>query len=98
MLPALLFILITCCGPSRVFFFFFLMIRRPPRSTLFPYTTLFRSRGTDPLPNLHSRLLRSAKIHSVFFSVVNGKISGWTIDVLYLVQLQYWQLGGVAKG
>src|SRR2546426_5397769 len=28
-----------------VFSFFFLMIRRPPRSTLFPYTTLFRSRG-----------------------------------------------------
>src|SRR5579859_205591 len=27
------------------FFFFFLMIRRPPRSTLFPYTTLFRSAG-----------------------------------------------------
>src|SRR2546430_5223233 len=31
-------------------FFFFLMIRRPPRSTLFPYTTLFRSRlGKDTL-------------------------------------------------
>src|SRR2546430_3643419 len=30
------------------FFFFFLMIRRPPRSTLFPYTTLFRS---PPLPH-----------------------------------------------
>src|SRR2546430_15478389 len=28
---------------SCFFFFFFLMIRRPPRSTLFPYTTLFRS-------------------------------------------------------
>src|SRR2546430_12292525 len=28
-----------------LFFFFFLMIRRPPRSTLFPYTTLFRSNG-----------------------------------------------------
>src|SRR3712207_7303442 len=27
-----------------IFIFFFLMIRRPPRSTLFPYTTLFRSR------------------------------------------------------
>src|SRR3712207_7111669 len=27
-------------------FFFFLMIRRPPRSTLFPYTTLFRSPGS----------------------------------------------------
>src|SRR2546426_7619003 len=36
-----------------MFSFFFLMIRRPPRSTLFPYTTLFRSsrhpeRGADP--------------------------------------------------
>src|SRR5256885_10613478 len=31
---------------SKVYvFFFFLMIRRPPRSTLFPYTTLFRSPG-----------------------------------------------------
>src|SRR5258706_9146328 len=29
----------------RIFSFFFLMIRRPPRSTLFPYTTLFRSHG-----------------------------------------------------
>src|SRR5256885_13545704 len=35
---------------SPYFFFFFLMIRRPPRSTLFPYTTLFRS---------HSLRLRS---------------------------------------
>src|SRR5688572_12040468 len=33
-----------CLLPSTsLFFFFFLMIRRPPRSTLFPYTTLFRS-------------------------------------------------------
>src|SRR5438477_12031583 len=32
-------------------FFFFLMIRRPPRSTLFPYTTLFRSSiPSDPIP------------------------------------------------
>src|SRR2546421_5794830 len=30
--------------PPRFSLFFFLMIRRPPRSTLFPYTTLFRSR------------------------------------------------------
>src|SRR5256884_4893358 len=30
-------------------FFFFLMIRRPPRSTLFPYTTLFRSPQMDDL-------------------------------------------------
>src|SRR5260370_37585708 len=32
---------------SFIFFFFFLLIRRPPRSTLFPYTTLFRSRVTN---------------------------------------------------
>src|ERR1041385_9300363 len=31
------------CGMFLVVLFFFLMIRRPPRSTLFPYTTLFRS-------------------------------------------------------
>src|SRR5256885_8473084 len=30
-------------GPNAYYLFFFLMIRRPPRSTLFPYTTLFRS-------------------------------------------------------
>src|SRR5438067_2981527 len=32
-----------------LYFFFFLMIRRPPRSTLFPYTTLFRSCREFPL-------------------------------------------------
>src|SRR5260370_3704109 len=36
-----------CCYSSLDFRFFFLMIRRPPRSTLFPYTTLFRSIGRD---------------------------------------------------
>src|SRR6266498_5528815 len=35
------FIVFRSC--VSLFFFFFLMIRRPPRSTLFPYTTLFRS-------------------------------------------------------
>src|SRR6266536_4660008 len=34
-------------------FFFFLMIRRPPRSTLFPYTTLFRSEGADAATRAH---------------------------------------------
>src|ERR1019366_3672816 len=38
-------------------FFFFLMIRRPPRSTLFPYTTLFRS----PAPILSGRTERCAQ-------------------------------------
>src|SRR2546427_4969802 len=38
------------CHALCLSFFFFLMIRRPPRSTLFPYTTLFRS-----VPNLRRR-------------------------------------------
>src|SRR2546425_12320684 len=48
-------------------FFFFLMIRRPPRSTLFPYTTLFRSRALGTVvwlagdfADLHERARRSA--------------------------------------
>src|SRR5438270_5521547 len=40
---------------SFLFLFFFLMIRRPPRSTLFPYTTLFRSRGRDRARADHHR-------------------------------------------
>src|SRR2546430_11294927 len=52
------------------FFFFFLMIRRPPRSTLFPYTTLFRSwdrydreladHSARPGPNRHACTSRPA--------------------------------------
>src|SRR6266498_4546635 len=34
---------LSCRADVSFVFFFFLMIRRPPRSTLFPYTTLFRS-------------------------------------------------------
>src|SRR5215204_6812335 len=40
------------------FFFFFLIIRRPPRSTLFPYTTLFRSRAAA------GGRLRAALVHA----------------------------------
>src|SRR5256885_7313317 len=43
-------------------FFFFLMIRRPPRSTLFPYTTLFRSPGRDPVDrSAHERVFPGAR-------------------------------------
>src|SRR2546425_9977960 len=42
--------------PSRLLFlFFFLMIRRPPRSTLFPYTTLFRSPSMASQTNSRAR-------------------------------------------
>src|SRR5256714_15116888 len=43
----------SCSSTSEVFFFF-LMIRRPPRSTLFPYTTLFRSQERQRLIHLRT--------------------------------------------
>src|SRR3712207_7599145 len=44
-------------------FFFFLMIRRPPRSTLFPYTTLFRSiRSDEALPQSEAVFVRRSEI------------------------------------
>src|SRR2546430_9108715 len=54
---------------AMIFFFFFLMIRRPPRSTLFPYTTLFRSIG------------RGGKIGYLDWDVIHPepKLSQWTL-------------------
>src|SRR5258708_11707479 len=54
--------------------FFFLMIRRPPRSTLFPYTTLFRSKG-DETPRFNrsvcsGNLFRDFR-NQVFMGVAN---------------------------
>src|SRR2546425_2950177 len=43
--------------------FFFLMIRRPPRSTLFPYTTLFRSQLAAPLAQALRRVRHRAHGH-----------------------------------
>src|SRR6516225_11650258 len=60
------------------FFVFFLMIRRPPRSTLFPYTTLFRSAADKCLPApagfaspAHGTALRSEEHTSELQSHVN---------------------------
>src|SRR6478672_13418397 len=69
---------ITCADADRyslLWFFFFLMIRRPPRSTLFPYTTLFRSRpdrrppaagrrGGQPDRARHRRDRKSTRLNS----------------------------------
>src|SRR5438477_9516993 len=52
------------CACFIVFFCFFFMIRPPPRSTLFPYTTLFRSSlNADAHPDPHHR--------------VDGAVRGW---------------------
>src|SRR2546421_8195481 len=66
------------------FFFFFLMIRRPPRSTLFPYTTLFRSiLATGPQP---SRTKRRYPPYATFDDPVQGRLAivrlhfeGWSV-------------------
>src|SRR3712207_8712308 len=53
---------------GRCSLFFFLMIRRPPRSTLFPYTTLFRSRPARPLGvglDVVVEVLRRAQLRAV---------------------------------
>src|SRR2546430_10842776 len=44
-----------------LFFFFFLMIRRPPRSTLFPYTTLFRSYDSQTVSKFVCNLMERGK-------------------------------------
>src|SRR2546426_6865237 len=67
-----------------LFLFFFLMIRRPPRSTLFPYTTLFRSfnrarttlfvanTGDDTIVQIAVKPDGSAGAASVFTNSING--------------------------
>src|SRR2546425_13043855 len=75
--PACSFVFTIRSDLPVVFFFFFLMIRRPPRSTLFPYTTLFRSIerhitldramwGTDQAASVESqglkRLVRDVRV------------------------------------
>src|SRR5215813_14661849 len=52
----------TGSAPSLAASIFFLMIRRPPNSTLFPYTTLFRSRGT-PAGSCRTRADRPCRRH-----------------------------------
>src|SRR2546421_11556416 len=59
---SLCFSFVSCFVSS--FFFFFLMIRRPPRSTLFPYTTLFRSASTRVPAGVPGHLSRASSTPS----------------------------------
>src|SRR3712207_9451306 len=52
--------LVMFCTSCTFLFFFFLMIRRPPRSTLFPYTTLFRSEVQTRDPETWAARVRNA--------------------------------------
>src|SRR3989442_14003125 len=69
-------------------YFFFLMIRRPPRSTLFPYTTLFRSMS-DMQPKQVVRNIESALMAQLGLKIDHRKISvAQTADVRPIEQLQ----------
>src|ERR1043165_10190464 len=86
--------ILFCSSRVKLFFvFFFLMIRRPPRSTLFPYTTLFRSqwrcnlscrsegrpRGTGPRSEEHTSELQSRGLISyAVFCLKKKKIKEYT--------------------
>src|SRR5258708_40282278 len=61
------FVFANSRGVDLRFFFFFLMIRRPPRSTLFPYTTLFRSGRGPPTERQREarRVSRTGRCESV---------------------------------
>src|SRR2546430_6510089 len=55
-------ILNNCSDYRHFVLFFFLMIRRPPRSTLFPYTTLFRSDAMKKVPYSKESLEKGAQL------------------------------------
>src|SRR3712207_7221407 len=63
-------------------FFFFLMIRRPPRSTLFPYTTLFRSGPALELRPRLSLVMRAAPRSGVVERVAAGTPHPWHAAVV----------------
>src|SRR2546429_289407 len=58
------FLILSGRRTSKAFCFFFLMIRRPPRSTLFPYTTLFRSHFRRPAAKSGQVLVRTQKANT----------------------------------
>src|ERR1041385_7705833 len=69
--------LLLCSSVS----FFFLMIRRPPRSTLFPYTTLFRSQSAAqpwrwPRSARQNPQLASAEAQALLVQAARGKAAG----------------------
>src|SRR2546430_15826958 len=79
---------------TPICFFFFLMIRRPPRSTLFPYTTLFRSENTNlskqqQVSEIMRQMLTQAQTAGQYFT--NDQIKEMTRKVSAEVDLVHQQ-------
>src|SRR5262245_64661218 len=55
-------------------FFFFLMIPRPPRSTLFPYTTLFRSNAVFGVASMIIGVPTGVKVFNWLFTMYGGRV------------------------
>src|SRR5206468_11041630 len=55
------------------FYFFFLLLRRPPRSTLFPYTTLFRSIHEQSADHFRAEVLAERRAHAALFLFFNER-------------------------
>src|SRR3712207_8628772 len=72
------------------YLFFFLMIRRPPRSTLFPYTTLFRSPTDKPSRSLDEVMLAMDVVDTLRHqeSLVNRELSEEDRDAQLLQRLR----------
>src|SRR5574337_5439 len=71
-----------CLFCSSVFFFFFLMIRRPPRSTLFPYTTLFRSKKSRGKIMSEKNLFTSESVSEGHPDKIADQISDAILDAI----------------
>src|SRR2546427_9043878 len=80
--PAMQCLHFRCAMPWHLcLLFFFLMIRRPPRSTLFPYTTLFRSGRTT------TRRIAESRVHGSFCRKTKLP-SDWTRSEEHTSELQ----------
>src|SRR2546428_14184475 len=64
-------------------FFFFLMIRRPPRSTLFPYTTLFRSSADGTLSQIKALVLFDMIGDKELDIKREGESTPWLVDAIW---------------
>src|SRR5205807_8430308 len=68
-----------------ILFFFFLMIRPPPRSTLFPYTTLFRSKTVRQLRRFHLRSLVLQLGHQTVLDRKSTRLNSSHLVISYAV-------------